>query len=445
MTWCPIPMKSLSKVLFPGVILLAVAPVRAQQPGGETPSDRIVAVVGENLLLESEWREQTAILSEQLGLEPGSAEQRRLAVESFDQMVEELVILAAAERDTMVRVDNEQVIQEADAEIDQIRQRFPTEDEFLRQLRNSQWGSLAAYRADIQDRKRRELMGQAYMEIHRDEIRPVTVPDEDVRRFWEDNQASFGNTPEVIRFEEIAVAIEPSEESREASRSEAERVRLELEEGRSFSAAARQYSDDPGSAENGGDLGWFGQGRMVAQFEAVAFESQPGDVVGPVETPYGNHLIQVLDRRGEEVRARHILFAFELDANDRARARDRAEEIRAAVMTGADVDSLQAEVMVGDSTAAEVIELAVSRLPPAYARALENLGEDETGVIETPTGFSVLVGRGRLEGGVVTFEEMEPRIRQQLAQQQAESAFIDRLREGVFVDIRVRPEEMLGG
>jgi peptidyl-prolyl cis-trans isomerase SurA len=427
------------------VILLAVAPARAQQPGAGSPRDRILAVVGDNLLLESEWREQTAILSEQLGLAAGSTEQRRLAAESFDQMVEELVILAAAERDTLVRIDNEQVIQEADAEIDQIRERFPTEDEFLRQLRNSQWGSLAAYRSDIQDRKRRELMGQAFMEIHRDEIRPVTVSDEDVLQFWDDNQASFGNSPGIVRFEEIAVAVEPSAEAREASRSEAEQIRVELEDGRSFSAAARQYSDDPGSAENGGDLGWFGRGRMVGPFERVAFEAEPGDIVGPVETSYGYHLIQVLDRRGEEVRARHILFAFQLEANDHAEARERAEEIRGFVLAGADVDSLQAVVMVGDSGAAEVVELSETRLPQVYAGALENLGEDQATVIETPTGFSVLVGRGRTGGQAATFEEMEPRIRQQLAQQQAESAFIDRLREEVYVDVRVRPEEMLGG
>lgn len=405
--------------------------------------DRIMAVVGGHLLLESEWREQAEVLAAELGAAPGTGAYRGIALQAFDQMIDDLIIVAAAERDTAIVIDPEQVVQAADAEIAEIRSRFPSEDEFQRQLRQSQWGSLAAYRADIQDRKRRELLGQAFLEANRDQLQPVPVSDAEVREFWEENRAGFGPRPEVVRFEEIPVPLTASEAAREAALERARQVLAELEGGRDFAAVARQYSDDPGSREQGGDLGWFGRGRMVPEFEAAAFAAQPGEIVGPVASAFGVHVLQVTDQRPEEVRARHVLIAYERSPEDRAAARARAEELQAAVAAGADVDSLQAVAIPGDSLGAALVELSRAQLPPVYARALTGLDPGQSAVVETPTGFSVVVFRGTAGGGERTFEEVAPALRQQLARDRAQEAFVERLREEVYVDVRVPPEQAL--
>jgi len=241
------------------------------------PQDRIMAVVGDHVLLESEWREQSQVLAGQLSIDPASAEMRDLAREAFEQMLRDLVILAAAERDTAVQVDSDRVVEEADEEIARIRSRFPSEAVFLRQLTESQWGSLAGYRADIMERKRRELLGQRYLDLHQNEILPRPVTDEELRDYWEENQASFGRSPETVKFEEIPVLIAPSEEVRAQARAEAEQVLADLRAGTlDFATAALQHSDDPASRDTGGDVGWFGHGRMVEPFEEAAFASQPG-------------------------------------------------------------------------------------------------------------------------------------------------------------------------
>jgi parvulin-like peptidyl-prolyl isomerase len=418
------------------------APAMQAAPAG----DRIMAVVGEHLLLESEWRDQTLILAGQLGLDPSSAEMRELATEAFDQMLRDLVILAAAERDTMVQVDTERVIEETDEEIARIRARFPSEAEFLRQLTESQWGSLAAYRADVMERKRRELVGQLYLDLHGSEIIPRPIADDELRAYWEENQASFGTSPETVRFEEVPVMVTPSEEIRAAALSEAEQVLADLRAGTlDFATAATQHSDDPASRETGGDVGWFGRGRMVEPFEEAAFASQTGELVGPIETLFGYHVLQVTDRREEEVRARHVLVAFERAQSDIDAARTRAEEIAAAINAGADVDSLQAIAMPGDSASAEVIELGRAQLPPVYARGLEGLEPGRAAVADTPTGFSVLIARGSGGGQEIGFEEIAPRLRAQLEQQRAEEEFVDRLQDEVYVDIRVPPDRALQG
>lgn len=433
--------------LFP--VLAGAGAAHAQEavtPSMAPTTDRIMAVVGDHVLLESEWREQTLVLAGQLGLDPGSPEMGDLARESFDQMLNDLVILAAAERDTAVQVDTDRVIEEADEEIARIRSRFPSEAEFLRQLTESQWGSLAAYRADIMERKRRELLGQMYLDLHRDEILPRPVSDEELRAYWEENRASFGSSPETVRFEEIPVLIAPSEEVRAAAREEAEQVLADLRAGTiDFEAAAMQHSDDPASRDTAGDVGWFGHGRMVEPFEEAAFASQPGELVGPVETLFGYHVLQVIDKREDEVRVRHVLVGFERPESDREAARRRADELAAAINAGADVDSLQATLMPGDSASAAVIELGRSQLPPVYARGLEGLESGQAAVSETPTGYSALVSRGTGGGEEVVFEDVAPRLRTQLEQQKAEDAFVERLHDQVYVDIRIPPERALQG
>ena len=398
--------------------------------------DRILAIVGEHLLLESEWREQTALLAAQYGVPEGGPEYRELADQAFEQMLQDLIIYAAAERDTTIQIDEDQVRDAADAEIEQIRRRFPSEEAFQQELRQSQWGSLAGYRADLMDRKRRELYGEAFLQTHRDEVQLEPVTDAEVRAFWDENRAVIGRRPETVRFEEIPVVLEPDPAARDRARARAEEVLAELKEGREFEAVARQFSDDPGSRTQGGDLGWFGRGRMVPSFENAAFDAAPGELVGPVESPFGFHVLQVTDQRPDEVRARHVLIAFARTDADRARAGERAGELRDLIAAGADVDSLQAVLMPGDSAGAAVIELSSDQLPEVYAAALADAVPGAPAIAETGTGFSVVVSRGRGGGGEFTFEQVAPRIRQQLAAQRAQEQFVERLREEIYVDVR---------
>ncbi len=430
-------------------VALAAAPAAAQTDGDRLPlRERILAVVGDDVLLESEWREQTSLLAGQMGVEPGAEQYRALARETFDQMLNEMVIVAAARRDTTIEISEEQVIEQVDADIAEIRSRFPSEEAFLQQLAESQWGSLAAYRADLQERKRRELLGQTFLDRNRGDVEPPEIGDAEVRAYWEENREAFGTRPETVTFDEIAVQVTPDEEDVEEAREEAERVLSELRAGKSFEAAARQYSDDA-TADRGGDLGWFGRGQMVDAFEQAAFAAGPGELVGPVQTPFGFHVLQVVDRRTEEVRARHVLIGYEYEDEDVDRARAEARRIADRILAGADVDSLRAETMPADSAGAEPLELAVDQLPPPYRTVLDELSPGEAGVVELPVqgrdvpAFNVVVSRGRQGGDEMTFEEMEPRIRRQLEQLKAEEAWVDRLRDRVYVDVRISPEEAL--
>src|SRR5690606_18618210 len=101
----------------------------------------------------------------------------------------------------------------------------------------------------------------------------------------------------AVRAQHILIrAAEGDTEARAAARQRAQQARQRVQSGEDFAAVARELSDDPGSAARGGDLGYFGRGAMVAPFETAAMGARVGDVVGPVETQYGYHIIKVTDR-----------------------------------------------------------------------------------------------------------------------------------------------------
>lgn len=116
---------------------------------------------------------------------------------------------------------------------------------------------------------------------------------------------------------------------------EAEELIERIREGENFAELAEAFSDDPGSAARGGDLGYFSRGRMVAPFDSAAFATEPGQVTGPIRTQFGVHIIKVEDRKesaeGDSVSARHILLSWEVSPETEERIGQKARDFSDAV------------------------------------------------------------------------------------------------------------------
>jgi peptidyl-prolyl cis-trans isomerase SurA len=166
----------------------------------------------------------------------------------------------------------------------------------------------------------------------------VNVTPAEVTAFFAQYQAD--SLPDIpAQYEVSEIVIEPiiSEAERDRVRDELNLLRERVLKGENFSMLAKLYSQDPGSASKGGELGFFGRGRMVSEFEAAAFALKPGEVSPIVETQYGFHIIQLIERRGNNINVRHILMQPKTSSDDLLRARitldSLAQEIRKGSIT----------------------------------------------------------------------------------------------------------------
>jgi peptidyl-prolyl cis-trans isomerase C len=119
--------------------------------------------------------------------------------------------------------------------------------------------------------------------------------DEEIQKFYEKNKKAQFTTPEQVCVSHILFAKDQKEK--------AEEVKKQLQDGGDFAKLAKQYSQDPGSAEKGGDLGCLGKGETVPPFEEAAFGADEGEIVGPVKTQFGYHLLEVTEKKPQQIRS----------------------------------------------------------------------------------------------------------------------------------------------
>ena len=192
----------------------------------------------------------------------------------LDQRATELALLGEAQARSITVSD-----EDVDARVAEARQNFDSDEAFNEALQSAGFADEAQLRQIILETD----TIQAVVDALREE---VEVSDADVEAYYNENQAQF-ESPEQVCARHILVATEE----------EAQSVSQELEGGADFATLAQERSTDPGSGAQGGDLGCFTQDRMVAPFAEAAFGATVDEVVGPVQTQFGYHLIKVYERR----------------------------------------------------------------------------------------------------------------------------------------------------
>lgn len=249
----------------------------------------------------------------------------------------------------------------------------------------------------------------------------VEVTDREVRNHYDANRDSFQRSATArLKIAYLSKAATAADSAAALERARA--VRAEIVGGADFAEVARRESADPGSGQNGGDLGSFTRGQMVGEFEEAAFSLPIGEVSEPVLTQFGYHLIQVQEREGDTVRARHILIATEPseEALDRLYARaDSLEDL--SERAGLD----RAARLVRGQTRDGVVATEDQPLVPGVGSVLEavewarevtdaDTGETLSELFETPQAFFVAELESFTPAGQMSLEDAAPQIRRQL-------------------------------
>jgi peptidyl-prolyl cis-trans isomerase C len=181
---------------------------------------------------------------------------------------------------------------EVEAQVQQARQGFPNEEAFAQQL------TAQGIRVDqLRDQARTSLLVQKVIEAEVGS--KIAIQDAEVSAFYQQNLDRF-KQDESVHASHILIGVNqnatPAEKTQ--ARAKADAALKQVRGGIDFATVARAQSQDPGSAPNGGDLGFFPKGQMTPAFEEAAFKLKPGAVSGVVETPFGFHIIKVTERRG---------------------------------------------------------------------------------------------------------------------------------------------------
>ena len=208
----------------------------------------------------------------------------------LDRLVAFHLLLQESERRSIVVDDSE-----VDARVETIRSGFADDEDF--EARLDSWNTSLPV---LRDEARRDLLVERVLESA--VFAGIEIESDAVRAFYEQHPAQFTDRGGV-RARHILIAVSPdaAEADKAEAREQARRLRLDAEEGADFEALARGHSDDPGSAANGGDLGLVAAGQTAPAFEAALFALEPGELSSVVETPFGFHVIQMVERRDDRV------------------------------------------------------------------------------------------------------------------------------------------------
>lgn len=440
-------MREWRAVAATSLLLLGLHAPLAAQDTSFVLVDRVAAVVGEVVIPISRVEEELNVYRQQGGEVPTDPDQLlALKRELLDNLISQELLIQAARRDTTVQVTDQEVQQAVEEAMREIRGQFGSDSEFERQLRAANFGSVDEYRAWLTEQQRRELLRSQFMQRLRErgELEPLQPTEEEMRAFYEQTLEQQPQRPATVSFRQIVVRSDPDTAALRAAFQLADSIKVELREGADFELAARQFSDDPGSRERGGDLGWVRRGMLVPEFESVAFRLRPGVISEPVRSVFGFHIIRVDRRQPGEVMVRHILIAPTITEADRARGRARADSVLAAVQSGAPVDSLTERYHdFAGQEQAFVEDFPLDRLPPEYQAPLEGRRPGEWfGPIVLDRGdgrpkYAVVLFEDSRPAGPFSYEDLRDRLRSTLAEQNAMQRLIQSLRESTYIETRL--------
>lgn len=317
-----------------------------------------------------------------------------LKCQIFTSLLQDKLLLARAEIDS-ITVEEVMVTGELDERINYLASQVGG-TERLEQYYNKSLRQL-------KDELRKTVREQMVMErMQREITSKVSVTPKEIKRYFnnipKDSLPYFSTEVEIGQ---IVIHAEIGREQKQAARQQLEELRKRILAGEDFATLAKQYSQDPGSAQDGGELGFFKKKELVPEYEAAALRLEPGGISNVIESQFGFHLIQLIERRGQEFNTRHILIKPATATVDIKAAVTELDSVRSLIVS----DSLtfaQAAKEYSDDTntkdnggmltsrATGTTFIPMDQVDPAIFFVIDTL---EVGEISKPVAFTTPDGK----------------------------------------------------
>jgi peptidyl-prolyl cis-trans isomerase SurA len=376
----------------------------------------------------------------QMGFDPTKNPQKfeEMKQITIENLIVQKILLLKAEEDT-VEVEDHQIESMLEQQMQGIIQQLGSPEKVEEYFGTT----LSKIRRNYREEIEKNLKARAVQETR---LLNERVSRREVEEFYNTNKDSLPNVKETVELSHILIEVKPGEEAKRKSLEKIKGIRARIEAGEDFPELAKELSEDPGSAQNGGDLGFMSRGNFVREFEEVAFSLQPDELSDIVETQFGFHIIQMIDRRGEKIRVRHILVTLETSEEDELLAVEKIKDIHTQLMNGADFEELVLKYSEDKSTINEKGHLGTYELDQLRQTAKEfvyaikdvNPGEISEPV-HTQYGYHVLRVNSRQAERPLDLKTDWDRIEMMALEQKRQREFqkwIAELKQDVYIEIK---------
>ena len=382
-------------------ILLFMSFLEAQQ---EILLDRVASVVENKIVLMSDVVLAANAVAAQQQINPNTnpVAYKKILESSRESMVEQLLIIEMAEQDSVEILDKD-IDKALNQQIDNIIAQTGSKE-----LAEAALGKkISDFKRSYRDDMKGKLLAEKYTSSL---TTSINVSRGDVIDFFNTYKDSIPSFPTLYKTHHILVEIKPSEESIKNSFNKANNIRNKILNGEiSFDDAAKTYSADPGSKDQGGNLGYVPRGTFVQEFDKVVFTVEKNIITEPVKTQYGHHIIEVLERTGEKVLARHILIRTETTDIDKKKTYDTINNIKNNIMNFDDFYKAAADFS-NDKTSNSsggflgMIDLEYYQVPELKKEISTIKTKTISNPIETDFGYHLIWVDEIQEGGPPTLE-----------------------------------------
>ena len=327
-------MKIILSSIIIALFLQFTALAQPDEPKEGTSLDRIAAIVGDEIIMQSDVDGQLYYMSQyDKTIDINDKAAKRKILES---MIDQLLMVNKAKLDS-IEVPEDEVNQRMELHLQSEVQRFGSE----KRVEQVYGMSLPRIKNDIKEKIRQNLLVTNLVQV---KFSDVKVSQKEVDEFYRQKEDSLPVLPLAIELHHIVKKVKASGDQKKIAYDLAKKVRDSILSGGSFSEFAKNYSSDPGTVNSGGELGWFDKGKLFPEFEKAAFGLSTGELSMPVETPYGFHIIQTLEKRSEAINTRHILFKVGQADTDIEDAVNELKSIKKRVESGESFETLAKEL-----------------------------------------------------------------------------------------------------
>jgi peptidyl-prolyl cis-trans isomerase SurA len=283
--------------------------------------DGVAAIVGGDVILKSDIDEQYDVFNRQNFGKPVSY------CEVFEELLFQKLLIHHAAIDS-ISIGEEEVEANMDRRIQQLIMQMGDQ----KKLEDFYEKSVVEIKEDMRTLIKEQLTAQR---MQMTVVEGIEVTPSEVREYYENLPAdSIPLISAEVELSQIVKFPELSEEAEQEVIAKLKELKERIENGTSFSSMAILYSEDPGSNKKGGEYQGIQRGVFVKEFEAVAFNLRKGEISDPFKTEFGYHIVQLLEKRGEELDLRHILIKPKLTQENLQEAKNFLDSVSVAIANG---------------------------------------------------------------------------------------------------------------